>query len=154
MPCSWQVGLCAWLFTAREGLPSDASGSDVPPSAAALPLGLLPLSSRALSGHQGHMCWRQMWANLVEQSLVAPSDVLGAPFDRWQHIFTCQEYEDVPRQVVLVQADSCLHCSRDIVAHRLLCKVHLQVRSAQLAGEANARRPKDATWTVLPALTR
>lgn len=97
----------------------------------------------------------QLQANLVEPSLIAPSDILGALSGRHiSHISTCQEDEDVPWQVVLVQADGCLHCSRDIVAHRLLRIVHLQALSARLAGEASARRPTDAAWTALPALLR
>ena len=59
---------------------------------------------------------------------------------------TCQEDEDVPWQVVLVQADGCLHCSRDIVAHRLLCIMHLQGRSVRLVGDdLRGEGPTDAT---------
>ena len=54
----WFVVLAAKQSSARKGLPSEASGHHVSPSAAALPSSLLPLGSGALSGSQSHICRR------------------------------------------------------------------------------------------------
>ena len=58
MPCSGRqiCGPGRQVVFCKGGLPSDASGSHVSPSAAAVPPYLLPLGSGPLSGSQGHTC--------------------------------------------------------------------------------------------------